>query len=125
MSEIVDKPLPREFEMGIALSLILSVITCGLYNVYWNYQQFRAMNHLLSREEYKFWPWAFLALITCGLYHIYTEYRMGADLHLYMKQRGLEEVNPNMAVIGLLLSCLGLWIVADAIYQHELNRLCA
>ena len=47
---------------------------------------------------------------------------MGSDLHAYMTSRGIP-VNPNLAVIGLILSCLGLTIVSDAIYQHELHRL--
>ena len=49
---------------------------------------------------------------------------MGSDLFNYLKTRGIE-VSPNLPVIGLVLSLFGLTIIADAVYQHELNRLCA
>lgn len=118
------KPLAKDFEIGIAVGIVLSLVTCGLYNIYWNYKQFQAMNALLARHEYDFVKWLLLSIVTCGLYHIYYEYKMGSDLQMYLKQHGYE-INPNLPVIGLLLSCIGLTIVADAIYQHELNRLIA
>lgn len=124
MSPPLSKPLSKDFEVAIALGIILSILTCGLYNIYWNYRQFEAMNRLLGREEYRFVQWLLLSLVTCGLYHIYYEYKMGSDLQDYLKRNGYE-INPNLPVIGLCLSCFGLSIVADAIYQHELNRLVA
>ncbi|HBL17800.1 MAG: hypothetical protein A2X36_00235 [Elusimicrobia bacterium GWA2_69_24] len=116
------QPLSAEYRHDIALGIILSIFTCGLYNIYWNYREFLAMNQLLGREEYRFWYWLGLTIITCGIFHIYYEYKMGSDLHDIIKGRGLE-VNPNLATIGLVLSIFGLTIVADAVYQHELNRL--
>jgi hypothetical protein len=113
---------PAPEKIDIATAIIFSLLTCGLYNIYWNYQQFEHMNKLLGRNEYDFWKWLLLSAVTCGLYHIYFEYKMGADLYEHMKGKGME-VNPNLALMGLGLSCFGLTIVADAIYQHELNRL--
>ncbi|MBI4368768.1 MAG: DUF4234 domain-containing protein [Elusimicrobia bacterium] len=118
------KPLSREHEIGVALGIVLSVFTCGIYNIYWNYKQFQAMNTLLGRQEYNFVFWLLLSLITCGLFHIYYEYKMGSDLEDYLKKHGYN-VNPNLSIIGLVLSCLALTILADAIYQHEINRLAA
>ncbi len=119
---MTTKPLTSEHQIEIATGIILSLITCGLYNIYWNYRQFAAMNALLGREEYKFVPWLLLSLVTCGLYHIYYEYKMGADLFAWLKANGADP-NPNLPVLGLVLSCLGLTIIADAVYQHELNKL--
>lgn len=123
MSELA-KPLKQEHHLDIAVGIILSIVTCGLYNIYWNYREFKAMNVLLGREEYNFWSWLILSIVTCGIYHIYYEYKMGSDLYLYMKGKGLE-VNPNLPMLALLLSVFGLTIVADAVFQHELNRLVA
>ena len=118
------KPLSRDFELGIAKAMILSVITCGLYNIYWNYTQFRAMNELLGRHEFDFVKWLVFSILTCGLFHIYYEYKMGSMLQEYLVEKGYT-VNPNLGIIGLVLACFGLTIVADAVYQHELNRLVA
>ena len=119
-----EKTLSREYEIPIALGIVLSVLTCGLYNIYWNYVQFKAMNELLGRHEYDFVKWAVLTLVTCGIYHIYYEYKMGSDLYAYLRERG-HQVNPNVQILGAVFAFLGLTVITDAIYQHELNRLIA
>ena len=118
----IDKPLSSEHHIEIAMGIILSLLTCGIYNIYWNYRQFQAMNALLGREEYQFWLWLLLSIVTCGLFHIYYEYKMGADLYSWLKEHG-KDANPNLPVIGLVLSCFGMMIITDAVYQHELNKL--
>ena len=117
-----DQPLSSEHRIDVAMGIILSVITCALYNIYWNYRQMRAMNALLGREEYDFVKWLILTIVTCGIYHVYYEYRMGSDLQNWLTQNG-RVVSQNLPLVGLLLSCVGLTVVADAIYQHELNKL--
>ncbi|MEK7388653.1 MAG: DUF4234 domain-containing protein [Elusimicrobiota bacterium] len=117
-----DNSLSPDHRIEIAVGIILSLLTCGLYNLYWNHRQFLAMNALLGREEYKFVPWLLLSVVTCGLYHIYYEYKMGSDLYAWLKDHG-REVSPNLPVIGLALACFGLTIITDAVYQHELNKL--
>ncbi len=117
-----DQPLSSEHRVDIAAGIIFSVITCGLYNVYWNYRQMKAMNALLGRAEYDFAKWAILSFLSCGLYHVYYEYRMGSDLQSWLTQNA-RPVNPNLAMIGLVLSVFGLTVVADAVYQNELNKL--
>lgn len=117
-----DKPLTSDHHISIAAGIVLSIITCGLYNIYWNYRQFQAMNTLLGREEYKFWPWLLLSIVTCGIYHIYYEYKMGSDLYTWLKEQG-KDPNPNLPVIGLVLACLGLTVISDAVYQNEFNKL--
>ncbi|HXT00503.1 MAG TPA: DUF4234 domain-containing protein [Elusimicrobiota bacterium] len=117
-----DKVLSSEHRIDVAVGIILSVVTCGLYNIYWNYRQMDAMNALLGRQEFDFAKWAILTLITCGIYHIYYEYRMGNELQAWLTQNG-RPVNPHLALTGLVLSMFGLTVVADAVYQHELNKL--
>ena len=116
------KVLSTEHHIDVALGIILSVVTCGLYNIYWNYRQMEAMNALLARREFDFAKWAILTIVTCGIYHIYYEYRMGNELQTWLTQNG-RPVNPHLALIGLILSMFGLTVVADAVYQHELNKL--
>ena len=114
--------LPREkYYVDIALGIILSIVTCGIYNVLWNKKQMEAMNELLGREEYQFTRWLLLCLVTCGIYHIYYEYKMGSDLETILQQEG--RPNNMLAILGLCLSCFGLTIVADAIYQQEINAM--
>jgi len=115
-------PLSSEHRIDVATGVILSVVTCGFYNIYWNYRQMQALNTLLGRLEYDFVKWLLLSIVTCGLYHVYYEYRMGSDIQTWLSQNGREE-KQNLALIGLLLSVVGLTVLADAVYQHELNKL--
>lgn len=118
------KPLTKDFELNIALGIILSIVTCALYNIWWNYRQMEALNRLLGRHEYDFVHWLILTIVTCGLYHLYYEYKMGSDLKQIMHDNGYQ-ANDNLAVIGLVLSILGLPVICDAVYQNEINKLCA
>lgn len=118
----METPLSSEYRIDVAKALVLSIVTCGIYNVYWNYRQFEAMNILLGRREYDFARWLLLSFVTCGLYHVYTEYRMGQDLSAVLKAKG-HDSNPNLPFAGLALSLCALTVVADAVYQHEINKL--
>lgn len=120
MSE--TKPLSSEHRIGVALGIVLSLITCGFYNIYWNYRQMLALNALLGREEYNFWKWLLLSIVTCGLYHIYYEYKMGSDLLAWLRSNG-RSASDHLPVIGLVLSIFGLSIICDAVYQAEINKL--
>ena len=115
--------MPGEYRVDIALGIVFSIMTCGLYSLYWNYVQFKAMNALLGREEYKFLQWLILSIITCGIYHIYYEYKMGSDLYAYLKSQGMP-VSESLPVLGAVLAVFYLMVLSDAIYQHEINRLC-
>lgn len=47
---------------------------------------------------------------------------MGAELQQWLVQNS-RAVTSNLAIIGLVLSLLGLTVITDAVYQHEINKL--
>jgi hypothetical protein len=106
---------------SIVVSLLLTLITCGLYGLYWQYKQMATLNAWLRREEYAFWLWFFLSIITCGIFAIYYEYKMA---------KGINEVQANneffvssdLAIICVLLAIFSLSIVSLAIQQNEINK---
>lgn len=116
------KPLGREFYVGIGTGIVLTIVTCGLYNVLWQWRQMQAMNLLLGREEYNFFTWLVLCVVTCGVYHLYYEYKMGTQIAEVMRSMGYS-VSNDLGTLGLLLSFVGTTVVADAVYQTELNKL--
>lgn len=121
MADTRTYPIARdEAFSNIATDIVLSLITCGIYNLFWQARQFRALNAFVGREEFRFWTWFFLTLVTCGIYHVYTQYRMGAVITEINRKLGLPP-NENLALISLLLSIFGLVLVADAIQQSEIN----
>ncbi len=105
---------------NIAIDILLTLVTCGIYNIYIQYKQIQALNILLNQEKYQFVTWALLTLVTCGIYHLYHEYRMSDDLC-----RLVSPQNPNGSepILCLVVSLLGAPIVADAIQQSRINQL--
>ncbi len=66
---------------SILAGILLSLITCGIYGLYWQYKQMETLNAWLKRDEYSFWQWFFFYLLTCGIYGIYYEYRMASGIN--------------------------------------------
>lgn len=105
-----------DYVKNIAWCVVLSLVTCGIYNLYWQYQQMLAVNEMLAEDKYSFWPWLGLTLVTCGLYHVYHEYRMSEDIARVSDRR-----DKNDGLLSVLLAVFGLSVVADAIQQSHIN----
>ncbi|MCB0392197.1 MAG: DUF4234 domain-containing protein [Bdellovibrionales bacterium] len=106
-----------EFIRSIIADILLTLITCGIYNLWVQYRQMEAVNFMLKSEKYAFIPWLLLTFITCGIYHIYHEYRMTQDIC-----RVMGEPQSNEPLVNLVLSVFALSIVADALQQALINR---
>jgi hypothetical protein len=116
-SEIEKRTVAPEYVRSVAVDIILTLITCGLWNIWVQARQMRAVNFMINKEKYKFWIWAGLTLITCGLWHIYHEFRLSQDISLAMG-KGPSDISP---IVHLLLSVFALSIIADALQQAEIN----
>ncbi|NPB10055.1 MAG: DUF4234 domain-containing protein [Thermodesulfobacteria bacterium] len=105
---------------SVAKDVILSILTCGLWDIFWQYKQMKVVNLLLGREEFSFGKWLVFTILTCGLYHIYHEYLMGRAIvriqHLY----GLPP-SESLPAISLIMALISLGIITDAIQQKEIN----
>jgi hypothetical protein len=106
----------QEHVKSIPVSLILTFVTCGVYNLYWQYRQMLAVNEMLNEDKYSFLPWLLLTFVTCGIWHIYHEYRMSEDI---AKATGREAKSDGL--ISVLLSLFGFSFVVDAIQQSHIN----
>lgn len=106
----------------ILMSVILTIVTCGIYGFFWQAHQISTVNMLLKQEKYSFWRWLIFSLLTCGLYHIYYEYVMGQDIFEIQVKLGFPAPNNNLSIMSLVLSLVGLAIIVDAIQQNELNK---
>ena len=110
----IDK---SRFIRSIVLDLLLTLITCGIYNLWVQYQQMKTVNYMLKSDKYQFLPWLLLSFITCGLYHVYHEYRKTEDICLALGKK-----DSNEPLVNLVLSLLAMPFIADALQQALINR---
>lgn len=103
---------------NIPLDIILTLVTCGIFNFFVQYYQMKAVNEMLKQEKYSFITWFLLVLVTCGLFHIYHEYAKSVDI---ARVTGLKEQQVQ-GILSLVLTFLGLFIITDAIQQSQINE---
>lgn len=107
---------------NIALAIILSIITCGIYGIIWQIQIVDDLNTASQRQGDASGLTVFLlGLITCNIYNLYWFYKAGEKVN-YVKQYKGEPADSNTGILYLLLSLFGLSIVNYCLIQSELNK---
>jgi len=109
-------------QRNIGLCIVLSIITIGIYGLYWMYCIVEDVNALLEKPDATSGGMVvLLSIVTCSIYLIYWMYITGQALDNYIvtKENG---VNGSRGVLYLVLSIVGLSIVDWALLQNELNQ---
>ena len=102
----------------IVKAVLLSIITCGIYNIFWFISVTNDMNRLTGNEKDTSGGICYvLSLITCGIYGYYWAYQMG-------KKRDMlnGDENGTSNIIYIVLCIFGLMIVAEALIQDAINK---
>lgn len=107
-------------ERNIAVCIILSLVTCGIYGLYWFVCLTDETNAAANVQETSGGLALLLTIITCGIYGLYWAYKCGEKLDMAKEQRGLP--SGNGGILYLLLFIFG-GIIAYALIQNELNKL--
>lgn len=113
-------PSPLPEPSNIAKDVILSLLTCGLWDIFWQYKQMQTVNILLDEDEFSFAKWFVFTLLTCGLYHFYHEYLMGRAIVKIQHRYGLPP-SESLPAVSIILALISLGIITDALQQKELN----
>ena len=91
---------------NIALYIILSIVTCGIFTYYWIYVLNEDMNHLTGDYSISGGLLIVLSIITCGIYLWYWLYKMGGKLDSLRQSRGIPSNNSGILYIILaVLDC--------------------
>ncbi len=120
--EPYEGPEDAHWWASIPVYLLLTLVTAGIFNLYWNYRQMQACNAMLRRREFGWWRWIILSLVTFLIYHIYYQYKMGRAL-VEIQRRFEEPIFEELPIVSLIVTVLGLSIVVDCIHQYEINKL--
>ena len=102
---------------SVALCVVLSIVTCGIYMFYWIYKLNNEVNELAQE------PMAtgggmviLLSIVTCGIYYFFWLYKMGE------KTDYIRRINASSSILYLVLGLFGLGIVSLALMQDNINR---
>ena len=100
---------------NIVLCVVLSIVTCGIYGLYWMY----TLNESARTVNPNEWQMegvlaVVLTIVTCGIFGYYWNYKMGKAFTAIGA--------PDNSVLYLVLSIIGLSIVNWCIMQDSINR---
>ena len=107
----------------IALAIVLSIVTCGIYSLYWVYKLNEEVNTLSGHpDDMSGAAVVLLSLITCGIYGLIWFYQMGNKVDEENIRRGGR--SESRGIIYLLISLCGFSIISIALLQDSVNKLC-
>ena len=107
---------------SVALAIVLSILTCGIYMIYWMIVLADDLNTASGRPDDTSGGIVFLlSLVTCGIYSWYWLYKCGEKVNEIQRRNGAVPEN-SLGILYLVLGFFGLGIVAYALAQSELNK---
>ncbi len=109
-------------QRNIAVCIILSIVTCGIYGLYWLVCLTNDTSTAAGTEGTSGGMVLLLTIVTCNIYSLYWGYKQGEKIDMAKQKKGMPSSNSN--VLYLLL-CLFVPVVAWALMQNELNNLAA
>ena len=110
---------------NIALCIVFSVLSCGLYSLYWLYCLAEAATRLTGREGAMSGGMVLLlSIVTCGIYGWYWLYVSGEALDQYSVSHG-GLGGGHLGILYLLLGIFGFGVISYALMQSELNKYAA
>ena len=100
---------------SIVTVIILSLVTCGIYTIYWTYVSAQELNNKESENPLTNYIIAILlSVITCGIYGIYWWFKF------YKKVDSV--TGEENFLVNFILMFLGLSLVSMAISQNAFNN---
>lgn len=110
-------------EKSIGLCVVLSLVTCGLYGLYWLYSIAKDLNELCASQNQEKGPDAglvvVLSIVTCGIYLLYYFWKAGKMVSSLTYENGTHPSDDG--IVLMVLSFFKLSIVSYCILQSNIN----
>lgn len=107
-------------ERNVALCVILTLITCGFYGIYWFIVMTNEVGTLSGDDSFSGVKYLLLGIITCGIWFIVWHYQIGKKIAEAQAIRGMRETDNS--VLYVVLGLFGFSIVTYALVQSDLNN---
>ena len=106
---------------NIALCIVFSIITFGIYALYWFVCLTNDANQESGQTDATSGGVALLlTIVTCNIYGWFWAYKMGEKIDAIKTKNG--QPAGNSSILFLLLQLCGLGIVSYAIMQDTINK---
>ena len=106
---------------SIVTAIILSVVTCGIYGLYWFVCLTNDSNKASGDYKTSGGMALLYTIITCGIYGLYWYYQMGKKMAQAGTNNGVD-IQDN-SILYLVLGVFGLGIVDYCLIQNDLNKI--
>lgn len=107
---------------SIPMAIILSIITCGIYGIYWMYCLVNDLNTASGHDGDTSGGMVILfTIITCGIYGLYWYYTAGRKVS-EIQEYDRRPQDSYLGILYLVLDLFRLSIVSMALIQNELNQ---
>lgn len=107
-------------ERNIGLAIVFSLITCGIYAIYWFVCITEDLNTLSDEQGTSGILALIFTIVTCGIYGLYWAYKCGEKIDNIKQSKGIPASNGG--ILYLILYIFG-GIIAYALIQNEINKL--
>lgn len=104
-------------ERSIVTAIILTILTCGLYSIYWMIKVNDDALKVANEKGTGGVEVVLFTILTCGIYGFFWAYKMGSCTD---KIKGSN--NGVLGVLYIILHFFGLSIVYMALTQYEINN---
>ncbi len=108
-------------ERNVVVCILLSIITCGIYGIYWFICLTNDASYSAETPEFSGGKAFLFTILTCGIYGFYWYYKMGKTLAQAGAKKGVNIADNS--VLYLILGLFGLGIVNYCIMQSDLNTI--
>lgn len=110
-------------EKSIGLCVVLSIVTCGIYGIYWLYTIAHDLNDLCEsqNQEKGAEPGlvVVLGIVTCGIYSLYYLWKAGKMVSSLTRSNGQHPSDDS--IVLMVLALLQLSLVSYCILQSHIN----
>ena len=104
-------------ERNLAVAIILTIVTCGIYGLYWFVKLTDETKYLTGTDGADGITALLLTLVTCGIYGLYWNYKLGEKVDMLKRNRGQDSTSSSVLFIILAICGLVNYVIA----QSELN----
>lgn len=110
-------------EKSIGLCVVLSLVTCGIYGIYWLYTIARDLNDLCESQNQEKGAdpglVVVLSIVTCGIYSLYCLWKAGKMVASLTRSNGQHPSDDS--IVLMVLALLQLSLVSYCILQSHIN----